>query len=382
MARITDLPNELLVPIFENVWRTSPELVLALALSCKRLHQPARTVYYSHVCLSWKLNRNSALAKFASGNVGNEAVKSIRLSPQKALLSAFKVGMKNAFDHIDVLCACLSSLQNLATFSIFLGVQVDRRCLLPAPALSRIVRALPESVVNFELDTEGIDGIYENKPKTPSDVHLCHDISELLPRLETLRLRVSCMCTELFRSLEPEGTHQPASNLRLAAIKLELYSERGVEIPNTVVNCQAQWSGEAHRRDDVLRPTKLFDHLLRLQSKGAFPHLQRFILLSWSTQKCICIRDVASRTTTEYLCMSGRLQNNHWTPADKGEDNYMIRVLGRGDYYGGSEEVAKAIMHEVAWTEEQNGARLPPSRQVVAAEHRLDTSVLQSYQWT
>ncbi|KAF2864956.1 hypothetical protein BDV95DRAFT_587907 [Massariosphaeria phaeospora] len=364
MAPITHLPNELLNAIFADL---EPRSLLALALTCKRLHEPARAQFLENVVLSWKMNTNAVLARFVRHNAGNGLVKSIRLQPQVGLLQGFMIGMQHASHHIDVLCSCLGSLPQLATFSINIDGHADRRCILPAFAISRIINALPPSVINLELDTEGLDGIWEDRPTRTSTPHLCHDISKLLLQLHTLRLRISCMCTDIFRALQAQGTHQPTSTLRLASIKLEHDPENRMGHPGCVCDCQMQ---KTLMSQGYLVPNKLFRHALPLRSAGAFPHLSRFIILSQALgQDFIRVRDVATHTMTEYPV---KRRNRGWG----GE--YVVRGHDNEEYFGSARDIETAIMHEVHWSEASNGSRLPPSRPIKNVEPRLLTSLLKS----
>ncbi|KAF2641812.1 hypothetical protein P280DRAFT_516838 [Massarina eburnea CBS 473.64] len=371
MARFTDLPNETLFAIANLL--SSPEALSALSLTCKRLSRTARETLYAHICLSWKLNKMSQMAKFIAANHKNDMVKAIRLAPQKGPLNAFKVGMKNAFNQVDDLCACFSTLPNLKTFSISLEGEVDRWCLLPPRVLSDILKALPPSVVNLELDTEGIDNIWENKPKHDDTVHLCHAISDLVPRLETLHLRLSCMCTELFRSLAVVDGIRLTSNLRLAAIHLDFPEEKcsKLGVPKRVCDCSARANvHRGHYDPGSLVPNTLFAQLLNYQSLGAFPDLQRFLVIAWSPNRHVRVRDLASRSMTQYPSMT---TNSYFE-----KPYYVVRGPNDEDFCDGFSEVTRALLHETLWSEFDNGARVPPARRVMTKEYGMNREMLRS----
>ena len=202
MAHITDLPNELLDPILKLLLRKSPASLVALALTCRGMNLPVRAVLCEHVCLAWRLNSNSEMGRFVSYHSGNKYVRSLRLQPQKGLLQAFTLGMHTAQSQVDALCECLPTLVNLTTFSINLSGVTDRRCTFPPSVISKILLSLPASVVNLELDTEGVDNEDTSKACEHSKDHLCQVIGTIMPRLQFLRLRIGQLCPVLFYPLQ------------------------------------------------------------------------------------------------------------------------------------------------------------------------------------
>jgi len=192
-------------------------------------------------------------ARFASGHSA------------ASFLNAFKVEMKSAHDHVDALCNCLSGLERLPTFSVFLDDQVDSLCYFPGPLIARIVRALPPSLVHLDLNTECVDRISEFDHSRYGDDHLCIAISERVPSLESLRLRLSCLCTDVFRKLSPTKP----SNLCRAFICLDTspLKESHLAVDCNVGDCaiprrlggrvRGNWHG-------ALLLVKLTNHLLDL----------------------------------------------------------------------------------------------------------------------
>ncbi|KAJ4291925.1 hypothetical protein N0V90_009822 [Kalmusia sp. IMI 367209] len=371
MALITDLPNEVLQTIIDLLYDDFLKSISALSQTCKRIHDPARQAFTSHVCLQWKLNKQSQVLRFVAGNVGNDAVKSIRLMPQNSQLNAFKVRMGRAYDQLEGLRICLSSLPNLSTFSISLDEnRVDRRCLMPAHALTMILKALPQSVVNLELDTVGVDGIWETK-ESAVDAHVCHAISDMLPRLETLYLRLSSICRDLFRCLEVQGkSDQPTTKLRRAAIKVQapLNMESHLGVPTKASDCAV-----SDRRGKMTLSTKnMFLHLLRLQVAGAFPDLQRFVLVSHLRHTHISVQDVVSKTMVQYpfrepdvRSSTSRFDYAAGCPFSKEQLRCVVRLYEddvEKDFFGRYEDIERAILYEVMWDEAPYGVRMPPTK--------------------
>ncbi|KAF1954867.1 hypothetical protein CC80DRAFT_506105 [Byssothecium circinans] len=376
MGRFTEIPNELLLAIIECV--DSAGTLSALSQTCKRFARPASEALNAHTCLSWKLNKTSQMARFTATNQGNDMVKTIRLAPQTTTLKAFNVGMTTAFRQLNNLCACLSTLPNLSAFSLNVAKEVDRWCALPARPLSDILKSLPPSVVNLELDTEGIDGIWKNKPKTSEDLNLCHTISELLPRLETLQLRLSCICTELFRSLVMVAdAPRKTSKLRFAAINCNFQEQRAVELvmPSKISDCLAYGMINPLRPMagvEGFSPHDFFTHVLHFKLLGAFPHLERFLIISWEPRSHVCVRDVASFSMTNYpiLPLSSRSDHDHPRCILRGHDDEL--------YCDGYDEVDRALLNETLWSQMKNGARLPPVRNPTMNEYRINTQSLKS----
>jgi hypothetical protein len=375
MPQLTDLPDKLLSEIFGRVHAKSPDTVPDLGLTCKRLQRLSHPIKWEHVVLPWMLRKNSPIARFIELHSANEHIRSLRLQPQLSVLNAFKIGMKNAFDHLETLCDCLGTFDKLTTFSIFLNDQVDSRCYFPGPVLARIVRALPPSLAHLELDTECIDRIGEDEPVSDPSDHLCLAISDCIPHLETLRIRLSCICVDLFYSLSTSAPTQATSKLRRAFIQLSTSpeNERHVGLSRTVRDCKVRhnvrrdWSSVT--RHGPLKMKDMCDRLLHLQASGAFPQLQHLIVYSWvseydPTDKYCMVQDIATRSTTRYS-----MQHCEW--ADYGRPPRIGKKTNRwdGDYmisndgktlYGRRTELEAALVHEVSWKETQLGVRMPP----------------------
>ncbi|KAH7071763.1 hypothetical protein FB567DRAFT_538764 [Paraphoma chrysanthemicola] len=390
MSQLEKLPNELLCDIVDRVSATSFESLPNLALACKRLHNLSAPLLWNHVLLPWRLNMRSPIARFIVAHRGNKNIRALRLQPQRSILNAFRIGMKHAFDHLDALCECLGSLSGLKTFSLFLDGLVDSRCTLPGPVLARIVRALPPSIIHLELDTECIDRIYEDElVKDPND-HLCLAISDRVPYLETLRVRLSCICLGLFSSLTSTATTRPKSKLQRAFIRCDTSpnSESHLGITSQVCDCRLpQFKvGSRGQNYEALAVDKLAALLLCLQTAGSFPDLQRFILFSWQGKdnkfdNQLHIRDIATRSTTHYpakYTLRGGNDLNVPELEDKDYTCYMIRSHDSIDFVGDRKDLESAILHEVAWKELPTGVRLAPTGRLPPKTPRLCTDGLVS----
>ena len=394
MAHIEKLPDELLVDILERVRDTAPEALKIISLTCRKLRRISHPLQWEHVVLPWKMNINSPMARFIKIHRNNSSIKTIRLQPQRSVMNGFKIGMEHSFDHIHALCICLGTLENLATFSLCLDDQVDVRCTMPGQVLARLVRALPPSVIHLELDTEGVDRVCEAKPVENASHHLCLAISARIAQLETLRLRVSYLCTDLFRSLSASSDPQ-ISQLRRAYIRLDVSPdrERHISVPYHVRDCHRgvpRPAGDGRGAREVEGPGSLstkdfFQLLLELQASGAFPYLQRFLLYSWNpkpheSEKYINIRDVATRSITQYPQISANSLSQLRLPGiEYHESIRMIRNHHLEDFFGDRKGLEKALLDEVRWIELSTGVRLPPTGRLDDAEPRICDSELLSW---
>ncbi len=392
MSYLVDLPNELLEDIILRVRDTSkPDALVNLSLSCKALYRLVRPIQNQHVLLLWRLNKTAPIARYMAAHGGDTDLRIIRLQPQKGLLNAFRVGMVLAEHHVQPMCEFLASLPHLTTFSLNLDRQVDSRSHLRGSVLARIVHSLPSSVIHLEIDTEAVDRIAaEQETVRLDDQHLCVAISNCIPRLHTLWLRVSCICSDLFRSLQAApGGAQPTSALRRAFIRLDNSpgKESRLSVSQFVGNCAVP----KHDRDSVSagtaphhRKLNVFRTLLGFQAAGAFPHLERFMVYSWThlrtaidnDRQYLKVKDVASRTATRYPRYWAN-EMMDWPIKeimDKERETFnMIRSHEGEDYYDDHIGLEAAMLHDVIWTETPSGIRYPPQDALPHAEPRLHT---------
>ncbi|KAF2120357.1 hypothetical protein BDV96DRAFT_595901 [Lophiotrema nucula] len=412
MARITDLPNELLTTIFQLARDTNPAALRALPLLCKALHQAGNAVLHEHIALYWKLNSHSSLNKFIKQDPNTDLVRSLRLHVQKGPLNAFTIGMPIATLHVSAICTMLTTLPKLATFSICLDGQIDHRCTLPGNLLCKFLNALPESVKNLELDTQGADGKWNTPPSCllPDD-HICSSISRLLPQLQTLRLRAATLCPELLLSLQASSQGvQPTTKVRMATINLELGDVRHPG-PGQSWACGGT-PKSAPGGYNTIDVNKFFGTFLDLQKGGAFPHLQHWYILTQQEHPMIRVRDVATRSVTDYpvqfansVSSTPRINrdddNDDDLAADDGQIEiasreqqvnpfaiqqwYIIRDQDGTDWYGSIDEIKAAVDFEGRWEETEDGWRLPKRIARHTSEglvtHRLRTDKLKSLDW-
>lgn len=87
----------------------------------------------------------------------------------------------------------IARMVNLTTFSFTITrKETTVGFWIPRPIIADLLRDLPSSCVNLEIDTRGHDFL------THGYGHLCDNIRAVLPRLHHLRLRLNVMCPALF----------------------------------------------------------------------------------------------------------------------------------------------------------------------------------------
>ncbi|KAF2007659.1 hypothetical protein P154DRAFT_516484 [Amniculicola lignicola CBS 123094] len=396
MARLDSLPNELLTEIFRHV-RTTDPASLKLFLVCRSTHRSAKVALYEHVSLLWKLNSQCSVLRFlqlSSANV--RLVRSLRLEMHSTVLTCFMNGMKVAHKHVNDICGLIASLSTLHTFSVNMGGKGDPSSLLPASIIVRLLEALLQSVVNLELDTETLDarleGYWNSRRQDPGpsgiskDANLCSAISLLIPRLHTLRLRITCICPEIFSSLfqDPNNADQekPTSQLRQASIKLALPLERRTG-RTTICDCRAATTPISSPSQVYQAPIHLndiFAPLLRFQMNHAFPLLQSFLIFAGSGH-VVTVSDVVNKATTVYPFTTTH-HNGLTSRKPLPGYSYMIWDHEGLPWFGEVEDVWSAIEEglDLGWREEA-GVRLAPTTSVPRGRmHRLNCKGLRSIQ--
>lgn len=410
MARITDLPNELLTPILIDLRDSSPASLAALASTCKELSHPARIVLSENIFLSWELHPQCSLIKFARHNSQNPYVRSLTIRPSSGLLSGFHVKMNRALDHVEPLCTCLSALPNLTTLSFTVKLipndrSYNRNGRMSPEVITAILRSLPPSLVNLELDTDGaeVDFFFKCVDEGPEE-HICDAINDLLPRLEVLNLRLGCLCPALFQGFSrnsekacdgEDGGNDDKCTSRLRRAAINLIFHPGHRNWNTVYTCipLASYGATPSREDrnrgltsrsHELVPSKLMREILDVQAAGAFPHLERFIVANVherSSHSVLGVADAATRTLTQYPFTISVPEDRNGATMDIKHVLHMIRSHDESLRFGVVEALEEAALHEVAWKGTWPGfSRLPVKKPIKHETPQLDPNMLGTMQ--
>lgn len=117
------------------------------------------------------------------------------------------------------LAEAIPALKTLQSFSLTVSPEGQRGYHLDIsqPALAAILKALPQSCVNLDFDTDGLD--HTNGFGEP--VHLCDSIRAILPRMRHVRLHLRSMCATLVGTISDgnnELTPVPLPELRTLLI--------------------------------------------------------------------------------------------------------------------------------------------------------------------
>lgn len=123
---------------------------------------------------------------------------------------------KSGLGMIDLLQMHFPTMKRLLVFSLKFSDGWDFHALdvpaIPQSMLAELVATLPDTIIDLELDTAGID-VPPSKELVDSvkEKHVCYQISEIITRLRHLRLRIGHVCSDLLASSPlPTCTTKPS----------------------------------------------------------------------------------------------------------------------------------------------------------------------------
>lgn len=342
----TKLPNEILIDVFERLLSKPSHLVAAMC-ACKRWNHIGGTVLYQHISLDSKLREDTSSARFGRLARQYELIQSLRVRITQVHLMGFSVRSTDAFDRLAELCEAVRRMKNLRTFALSFEESLDHLEGFSAPSavIVLILQSLPRSVVNLNLDCDCIRRPDLDQP------HVCHAVSALLPRLRSLRLRTSHLCSGLLSAISPDATldHERQSCLKSKKVTspLEYLVVRLIARPECahVAHTVLCYSG-----DKLLHGAKLASTLQELYNVGAFPSLQEFAVIGradapstpqsdkWNVFKIRTFARGVSETITLPWCARGGSSSL-----------YMIRD-GDGDWFGSFNSISNALEGPLVWT--------------------------------
>ncbi|KAF2874776.1 hypothetical protein BDV95DRAFT_603569 [Massariosphaeria phaeospora] len=215
-VELSALPNDIIIAIATQLRRQHSSNVdfLAFILVNKQWHQLGLRVFYGNIALT-----DSTLAPFTeSFNVlaYGKCVRSLTLkieatddeTPRQCAAKAEPTLLSKGLTQLTPL---ISNFKNLASFSLCAQglsrnpVLADRQPeSVPRKNIVALLKALPETCTNLELDTRGYDHREEYE-----QVHMCDAVRAILPRMHNVRIRVGAMCHEMFGTGEFTPTHLP-----------------------------------------------------------------------------------------------------------------------------------------------------------------------------
>ncbi|KAF2267802.1 hypothetical protein CC78DRAFT_530579 [Lojkania enalia] len=386
MASILSLPDELLLGILANLQFTSSGSLYNVLFSCTRLHHIAKPLLYQHVCFSETyFDPDSPLFKFSSQSLPMLLTNSFRL-----ITSLHNNHLPDKYKPV---CDMLSSAIKLRTFSLRLtsynmldseGNLIDHA---PTPfsagAVDRFINALPHTLSNLDIDTAGMQAVGDFP-------HLCHSISELIPHLRILRLRIRRYCMDLMRRLTPQNP----SRLEAATIHLDGNTDGRKPWFHRAIDCSGDHairSGRGWFRTPYLSTSKLARGFRQLYMEGALPHLSNFLLVDDGrgsirvpgSHDYFRVHNICTNTTLTFpanlygsTCTGYEMIGNA-PPREIFTNVYWLRDLDGKQLKGDSEEVANFLEGTLGWKIMGNGSCLPPpSGQASVLEYCPDLSCL------
>lgn len=333
MTDITELPNELLVSIFEMLPDTRS--LLSVLQTDKRFYSIAKDILLQHVCL----HTRSSLYQLLQKNSSKHITRSITLTRIPRMnQSEIKGDCGRQFESI---LQNLTTLTRLASFSLIdrnpIWSNAEEEPVGMNVLIVKLIQALPPTITSLEIDTSG----YNERRKGP---HICRSIGDLLPRLRILRVHIRAICSELMHRLQ--GQDVSVSPLRIATIRL------GGSVAK-FRRCNDQPGTTS------FRPSQFAQMVYATQAAGALPDLQHFILTDW---RCIGreavfwrARDIATRTTTT---VPG---NRMIHQSIDGRSAYIFRNSEGQDLLGTLPEVHAFLEGSLSWSTSGNGSRSPPN---------------------
>ena len=193
---------------------------------------------------------------------------------------------------LERLAGILGSMESLLSFSLVVSPRVSQfhpwNFWLNRGTLIRIISDLPQTCVHLELDIAGLNEIAARRHC------LCQAIGGILPRLQTLKLRVDSLCPLLFNqkeqnldlSLEPTDRTRfsYAPFLKMVVINLIRASdERGWGLTSTYL-CPPSWSGaaKAPRYRSSFASKTILSLAQEAFRSGCFPNINRFSFLEYT----------------------------------------------------------------------------------------------------
>ncbi|MCJ1355484.1 MAG: hypothetical protein MMC33_005476 [Icmadophila ericetorum] len=219
-----DLPAEVLLNIIQYSYNDSSinNLVSCLGV-CRRWHGMLISMLYRDIVLRDKnlLNVEKipvvhrpliqsitvCLAQRAIDDLPPNVLERTGLEDNDYLSGPF-AEVFEVWNGLKNLTKMLPEMRNLSTFSFYMDLPLTH---VPRPLLAAVIRALPDSCVSIEIDTDGLDDC-QNRSK---NVHLCVEFRKLLPRLHHLRLNVAMICCKLLEGERKLGGTETGDDFNL-----------------------------------------------------------------------------------------------------------------------------------------------------------------------
>ncbi|KAJ4303075.1 hypothetical protein N0V90_001966 [Kalmusia sp. IMI 367209] len=337
----TRLPNEILMDVFERLLDKPSNLVSAM-----------RTFLYQHISLDSKLREDTSGARFGRFARQYDLIQSLSVRITQVHLMGFSVRSADAFDRLAELCDAVRRMKNLRTFALSFEDSLDhlQGFSVPSAVIVLLLQSLSQSVVHLNLDCDCVTRPDIDQP------HVCHAVGALLPRLRSLRLRTSHLCSGLFSSIYPSAT---LGHERPSDSSPKKTSNRISSLEYLVIRLIArpECAHQSHTAlcypgDKLLHGAKLASIMQEMYKIRIFPSLCEFAIIgrvdapatlqndNWNVFK---IRTFA-RGTAETITLP-------WCARGGSSSLYMIRD-SEGDWFGSFKDLSNALEGPLAWDED------------------------------
>jgi hypothetical protein len=374
MTTIAQLPNEILLDIFEWMKGGNGNLVNAMK-TCRRWHQLASTTIYRHITMCSKLRDDTTTARFAASATQCDLVQSFSLNITQVHLMGFSILSFDAFDRLVELCDAVSSMRKLQTFALSFEKAIGQGFKVSGATIVQLLQSLPGTVVNLNLDCECLDSPDLGQP------HVCEAVGALLPRLRSLRLRTSHLCAGLFKPIAPHETHDLIHHPNSPLAVTQVESTSALEFLIICLVLRPEYGSASHTNpcfaeDHPMQGSRLSSTLCELQKAGLFPSLQQFAVVgrvdalstpqndNWNVFKVRYLTQHSMTTITLPWCARGGSSSL-----------YMIRDEEE-DWFGSFDEITSALEGSMSWT--NAGIKSRSRGNSLRSDWQLDRSMLAS----
>jgi hypothetical protein len=360
MTTIAQLPNEILLEVFEWMRDGNGDLVNAMK-TCRRWHHLASTTVYRHITMCSKLRDDTTTARFAASATQCDLVQSFSLNITQVHLMGFSILSFDAFDRLVELCNAVSSMRNLQTFALSFEKAIGQGFNVSGATIVQLLQSLPSTVVNLNLDCECLDSPDLGQP------HVCEAVSALLPRLRSLRLRTSHLCAGLFVHHAPQETRDLVRRPNFPLAITQVNGTSALEYLLICLVLRPESGSASHTNlcfagNRPMQGARLSSALCDLQKAGVFPSLRKFAVVgrvdapstpqhdNWNVFKI--------RYMTKHLMTTSTLP---WCARGGSSSLYMVRDEEE-DWFGSFDEITSALEGSMSWTKVGIKSRVPGNR--------------------
>lgn len=260
------LPVEVLHTILEHAKNTRrPERFFSCLLCCHLWHDIGLPLMYKEILVyKWNMLR---FLYISSKNLGLVKFLTVSVTITRDDWQYFPGGFESRLCELSRVLPRMINLSTLSfTYSDFMP-RHPRPIVMGRSAITELVRNLPESCVNLEIDANGLD---IREITTP---HLCDALRDVLPQLQHLRLRLADICPGIFAmGFNEDGTTAHRSTVMPVVAPF---------LKTLVINCCANTSpaGACGTQRSIDAHIPLLQRLCEFAARGSFPAIERLWLV-------------------------------------------------------------------------------------------------------